>query len=227
MAAAIVGMTLDICHALADQPLLERLTSSSLLVRMKDQPKTVTLLAQVPVGSPLPQSITAVRRDPSGRVTARLGELLDSGELGDVVKGDNVYSRNINIDEKEPTWFTWGVELRFAGENSPVTLQAPAIVVQADQTCLEALQRLAEALEKRDMNTAATLFHDQADADVLKAATEESRQMIAAGLRRASIRKSDDRSCIATVPEKDGETERRINFNLIRSPFGLWVITVW
>jgi hypothetical protein len=195
-----------------------------------NQPTMVTVSAQVGVSAALlPNSINLIRYNEQGQVIENMGQMYDDGSHGDVLRGDNVFTKEVTLNEAQPQtiYFKASVAnrerlLRTLSEAAPLFVQS---VITPEQT----LALIANQIEAGNIEEALKRFSPSPlNRDILSNLDSNQRTRLAAALRNARLLNASDNIRVYAVSwtEDDGSpTELKISMS--HTVLNDWYIMAW
>ena len=193
-------------------------------------PTAVRVTAQVDVDATLrPDTITLSRYNAQTQLALPLTRMYDDGTHGDTLRGDNVFTATIVVDEPSPSIVFFVASSSYRNLSQPVFSEPVRLFVQATSSAEQALSDLADRLDENDINAARVFFAPSAKTtDFLSHLSAEQRTRLAAVLRALRLVSSSAEVRVYRGPwrEPDGTTTD-IEFGLSRDALGRWVIFSW
>jgi hypothetical protein len=96
---------------------------------------TITASVRVDVDRTLiPSSITLYRVDDQDQVVESVGQMFDDGTHGDALKGDNIFSTTVTLNEATPEIVFFRASASYQGLATPVFSDFARVFVQSTQS---------------------------------------------------------------------------------------------
>ena len=194
------------------------------------QPITITASVRVDVDKTLiPSSITLYRVDDQDQIIAPVGQMFDDGTHGDTLKGDNVFTTTVSLNEVNPTILFFRASASYQGLSTPVFSDFARVFVQSTQTAEQALTALAAAIQADDISTALKFFPPSPKTtDTLTNWNANQRSRFVGLLNSLVLVSATDQIRVyqATWVENDGTTTQ-VEFGVGRDLLGNWLIFSW
>lgn len=189
---------------------------------------TVLVTSSITDPTIIPESVVLQRINANGSVTT-LGTLRDDGLNGDVSFGDKVFSLRITVQEAAPTELRYRVSAAFRGVLRRSLSEPFSIFVQAANSPQQMLSQLATALASQNIEDALTYFPaKERSREKLQGLTPEMRAALAAGLRTATLLKSEGSTRIYSlrISKSDG-TSATAKIGIAQAATGDWFVMFW
>jgi hypothetical protein len=194
------------------------------------QSVTITASVRVDVDRTLiPSSITLYRVDDQDQVVESVGQMFDDGTHGDALKGDNIFSTTVTLNEATPEIVFFRASASYQGLATPVFSDFARVFVQSTQTAEQALAALAAAIQGDNISTALKFFPPSPKTtDTLTNLNSEQRSRLVGLLNSLVLVSADDQIRVYHAPwvEADGTTTQ-VEFGLGRDLLGNWLIFSW
>ena len=194
--------------------------------------QSVTILASVHVdvdATLIPSSITLYRVDDQDQIIAPVGQMFDDGTHGDVLKGDNIFTTTVVINEANPVLLFFRASASYRGLATPVFSDFARVFVQSTQTAEQSLASLAAAIAADDIHTALKFFPPSPkNTDTLTNLNDEQRSRLVGLLNSLVLVNATDDIRVYQAPwvETDGTTTQ-VEFGVGRDLLGNWLIFSW
>jgi len=194
------------------------------------QPATITASVRVDVDKTLiPSSVTLYRVDDQDQIIAPVGQMFDDGTHGDVLKGDNVFTTTVALNEATPVILFFRASASYKGLSTPVFSDFARVFVQSTQTAEQALAALAAAIQANDITTALKFFPPSPKTtDTLTNMNAEQRSRLVGLLNSLVLVSATDQVRVyqSSWVESDGTTTQ-VEFGVGRDLLGNWLIFSW
>lgn len=193
-------------------------------------PATVTATVRIDVDATLiPGSVTLYRVDENDQIIAPVGQMYDDGTHGDSLKGDNVFSITVPLNEAAPAILFFRAAASYKNLDTPVFSDFARVFVQATRTAEQDLADLANAIEAGDITTALTFFPPSPKTtDTLTKLNDQQRTLLVAALRSLTLINATDDVRVYRAPWVDPDgVSTYIEFGVGRDMLGKWLIFSW
>lgn len=194
------------------------------------QSVTITATVRVDVDKTLiPNSITLYRVDDQDQIIAPVGQMFDDGTHGDSLKGDNLFTLTVPLNEAKPVILFFRASASYTGLSTPVFSEFARVFVQSTQTAEQALAALAVAIQADDIPTALKFFPPSPKTtDTLTNMNAEQRNRLVGLLNTLVLVNATDDVRVYHAPwvEDDGTTTQ-VEFGVGRDLLGNWLIFSW
>lgn len=194
------------------------------------QPVTITASVRVDVDKTLiPSSITLYRVDDQDQIIAPVGQMFDDGTHGDALKGDNIFTTTVTLNEANPVILFFRASASYKGLSTPVFSDFARVFVQSTQTAEQVLAALAAAIQADDISTALKFFPPSPKTtDTLTNLNAEQRSRLVGLLNSLVLVSATDQIRVYQAPwvEADGTTTQ-VEFGVGRDSLGQWLVFSW
>lgn len=195
-----------------------------------NQPTTVTATVRLDVDPTLiPGSVTLYRVDDQDQIIAPVGQMYDDGTHGDVLKGDNVFTITVPLNEAVPVILFFRASASYKNLDTPVFSDFARVFVQATRTAEQDLADLANAIEANDIATALTFFPPTPkNTDTLTNLDDAQRARLVSALRSLTLKNATDDVRVYQAPWTDPDgVSTYIEFGVGRDLLGKWIVFSW
>lgn len=187
----------------------------------------ITVTSTISDPNLIPASVTLQRLNSDGTV-ANLGVLHDDGLNGDVSFGDRVFSLRFPLSASTPTQFRFRVSAAFKGQIKRAFSEIIYVYAQPSTTPAQMLWQLADELGSGNIDGALKYFSaNPRNREKLASFTPEMRAAFSAGLRNATLLRSDGPTRVYAVRITNGSASVSAELGLTQVPSGEWYVMYW
>ncbi|HQE38868.1 MAG TPA: hypothetical protein PLC55_06225 [Zoogloea sp.] len=174
-----------------------------------------------------PSSVTLQRLNSDGTVT-NVGVLHDDGLNGDVSFGDHVFSLRFPLSASTPTEFRFRVSAAFKGQIKRAFSETIYVYAQPSTTPAQTLSQLADELGNGNIDGALKYFSaNPRNREKLASFTPKMLSALSAGLRTATLLRSDGPTRVYAVSITNGSASITAELGLTQIPSGEWYVMYW
>jgi hypothetical protein len=187
----------------------------------------ITVTSIITDSSVIPASVVLQRINADGSLT-NIGVLHDDGLNGDVSFGDRLYSLRFPMSSTAPAAFRFRVSAAFKGQVQRVFSETIVVYAQSNIAPEQMLTQLAGEMASGDIEAALKHFSaNPRNREKLSGFTPVMLASMSAGLRTATLLRSDGPTRIYAIRITNGSNSITAEIGLTQIPSGEWYVMYW
>lgn len=195
-----------------------------------NQSATVLVTVRIGVTSTLlPETVTLIRYDKNDKAVANLGRMYDDGTHGDALRGDNLFTTQITINESVPQIIKFKASVANRGVVRRTLSDETPFFVQSLVTPEQILSSIADDIEAGNIDNALKSFTPSPhNRDVLIGLNSGQRNQLASAFRNTHLITEDSNLKVyGTAWLDDDGTPLEMRISMSKTLLNEWFIISW
>lgn len=195
-----------------------------------NQSATVLVTVRIGVTSTLlPETVTLIRYDKNDKAVANLGRMYDDGTHGDALRGDNLFTTQITINESVPQIIKFKASVANRGVVRRTLSDETPFFVQSLVTPEQILSSIADDIEAGNIDNALKSFTPSShNRDVLIGLNSGQRNQLASAFRNTHLITEDSNLKVyGTAWLDDDGTPLEMRISMSKTLLNEWFIISW